>query len=79
MLYIFIATLVFFAKSCLFQASLFSGAILQLSSLSHHAEDVFGELFSEANSFYSRANSLQGRIDKLTDKVTRLDSSVEEG
>lgn len=44
-----------------------------------HAENVFGELFNEANTFYSRANSLQDRIDRLSVKVTQLDSSVEEG
>uniref|UniRef100_A0A8C2PW41 WASP family member 3a n=1 Tax=Cyprinus carpio TaxID=7962 RepID=A0A8C2PW41_CYPCA len=43
-----------------------------------HAEDVFGELFNEANTFYLRANSLQDRIDRLAVKVTQLDSSVEE-
>ncbi|KAK3509428.1 hypothetical protein QTP70_034183, partial [Hemibagrus guttatus] len=43
-----------------------------------HAEDVFGELFNEANTFYVRANSLQDRIDRLAVKVTQLDSSVEE-
>lgn len=44
-----------------------------------HAEDIFGELFNEANSFYIRANSLQDRIDRLAVKVTQLDSTVEEG
>lgn len=44
-----------------------------------HAENVFGELFNEANTFYGRANSLQDRIDRLAVKVTQLDSSVEEG
>lgn len=44
-----------------------------------HAENVFGELFNEANTFYGRANSLQDRIDRLACKVTQLDSSVEEG
>lgn len=44
-----------------------------------HAEDVFSELFNEANTFYVRANSLQDRIDRLAVKVTQLDSSVEEG
>ncbi|XP_016407045.1 wiskott-Aldrich syndrome protein family member 3-like [Sinocyclocheilus rhinocerous] len=56
-----------------------SAIIHQLSSLSKHAEDVFGELFNEANTFYLRANSLQDRIDRLAIKVTQLDSSVEEG
>ncbi|XP_073696629.1 actin-binding protein WASF3 [Garra rufa] len=55
-----------------------SAIIRQLSSLSKHAEDVFGELFNEANTFYLRANSLQDRIDRLAIKVTQLDSSVEE-
>ncbi|XP_039770941.1 wiskott-Aldrich syndrome protein family member 3 isoform X2 [Ornithorhynchus anatinus] len=52
--------------------------IRQLSSLSKHAEDIFGELFNEANNFYIRANSLQDRIDRLAVKVTQLDSTVEE-
>ncbi|XP_030648543.1 wiskott-Aldrich syndrome protein family member 3 [Chanos chanos] len=55
-----------------------SAIIRQLSSLSKHAEDVFGELFNEANTFYLRANSLQDRIDRLAIKVTQLDSSMEE-
>ncbi|KAF5891153.1 wiskott-Aldrich syndrome protein family member 3-like, partial [Clarias magur] len=55
-----------------------SSIIHQLSSLSKHAEDVFGELFNEANAFHLRANSLQDRIDRLAIKVTQLDSSVEE-
>ncbi|KAI9519534.1 hypothetical protein NQZ68_027715 [Dissostichus eleginoides] len=55
-----------------------SSIIRQLSSLSKHAEDIFGELFSEANLFYLRANSLQDRVDRLAVKVTQLDSTVEE-
>ncbi|XP_057178343.1 wiskott-Aldrich syndrome protein family member 3b [Triplophysa rosa] len=55
-----------------------SAIIRQLSSLSKHAEDIFGELFNEANLFYVRANSLQDRIDRLAVKVTQLDSTVEE-
>ncbi|XP_029924841.1 wiskott-Aldrich syndrome protein family member 3 [Myripristis murdjan] len=55
-----------------------SAIIRQLSSLSKHAENVFGELFNEANTFYVRANTLQDRIDRLAVKVTQLDSSVEE-
>ncbi|XP_068600683.1 actin-binding protein WASF3-like [Brachionichthys hirsutus] len=55
-----------------------SAVIRQLSSLSKQAENVFGELFNEANTFYGRANSLQDRIDRLAVKVTQLDSSVEE-
>ncbi|CAK8687840.1 unnamed protein product [Clavelina lepadiformis] len=55
-----------------------SGVIKQLSSLSIHAEDLFGELFTEASTFYTRASKLQDRIDKLSVKVTQLDSSIEE-
>lgn len=44
-----------------------------------HAEDIFGELFNEANSFYLRMSSLQERVDQLAVKVTQLDSTVEEG
>ncbi|XP_070567788.1 LOW QUALITY PROTEIN: actin-binding protein WASF3-like [Ptychodera flava] len=55
-----------------------AGVIKQLSSLSKHAEDLFGELYTEANSLYGRTNSLQDRIDRLSVKVTQLDSTVEE-
>lgn len=58
--------------------STLAAVIRQLSSLSKHAEDIFGELFNEANNFYIRANSLQDRIDRLAVKVTQLDSTVEE-
>uniref|UniRef100_A0A8C3XAB0 Wiskott-Aldrich syndrome protein family member n=1 Tax=Catagonus wagneri TaxID=51154 RepID=A0A8C3XAB0_9CETA len=58
--------------------STLAAVIRQLSSLSRHAEDIFGELFNEANNFYIRANSLQDRIDRLAVKVTQLDSTVEE-
>uniref|UniRef100_A0A8C7MQ14 Wiskott-Aldrich syndrome protein family member n=1 Tax=Oncorhynchus kisutch TaxID=8019 RepID=A0A8C7MQ14_ONCKI len=43
-----------------------------------YAEDIFGDLFNEANSFYMRMNSLQERVDLLAVKVTQLDSTVEE-
>ncbi|XP_034249864.1 wiskott-Aldrich syndrome protein family member 3 isoform X2 [Thrips palmi] len=52
--------------------------IRQLSSLSRHAEDLFGELEREAHNLQDRSNSLQARIDKLAIKVTQLDSNVEE-
>lgn len=57
---------------------LFSLANRQLSSLSKHSEDLFGELSREANNLAERANSLQARIDRLSIKVTQLDSTVEE-
>jgi len=40
--------------------------IRQLSSLSKHAEDVFGELARDVGNIGDRANSLQARIDRLT-------------
>nr|XP_017014986.2 wiskott-Aldrich syndrome protein family member 2 isoform X4 [Drosophila takahashii] len=52
--------------------------IRQLSSLSKHAEDVFGELARDVGNIGDRANSLQARIDRLAIKVTQLDSTVEE-
>ncbi|XP_033118546.1 wiskott-Aldrich syndrome protein family member 3-like isoform X2 [Anneissia japonica] len=52
-----------------------SGVIRQLSNLSKHAEDIFGDLYQEANSVFIRANILQDRIDKLTVKVTKLDAT----
>uniref|UniRef100_A0A3Q2DV02 Wiskott-Aldrich syndrome protein family member 3 n=1 Tax=Cyprinodon variegatus TaxID=28743 RepID=A0A3Q2DV02_CYPVA len=59
--------------------STLAAVIKQLGGLSRHAEDIFGELFMEANSFYLRMNSLQERVDQLAMKVTQLDSTVEEG
>lgn len=53
--------------------------IFQLSSLSRHAEDLFGEMIAESTSILNRTVSLQGRVDKLSVKVKNLDSNVEEG
>ncbi|KAM9314746.1 actin-binding protein WASF3-like [Pholidichthys leucotaenia] len=58
--------------------STLAAVIKQLGGLSRHAEDIFGELFTEANSFYLRMSSLQERVDMLSVKVTQLDSTVEE-
>ncbi|KAJ4433681.1 actin-binding protein WASF3 isoform X2 [Periplaneta americana] len=55
-----------------------ANTVRQLSSLSRHAEDLFGELAREAHGLAARANSLQTRIDRLAVKVTQLDSNVEE-
>jgi WAS protein family, member 3 len=52
--------------------------VRQLSSLSKHSEDLFGELAREASNLADRANSLQARIDRLAVKATQLDSTVEE-
>ena len=53
--------------------------IRQLSSLSRHAEEMFGNLFKEAEAVASRSSNLQARIDRLAIRVTQLDSTVEEG
>uniref|UniRef100_UPI0037E9BB99 actin-binding protein WASF3-like isoform X2 n=1 Tax=Semicossyphus pulcher TaxID=241346 RepID=UPI0037E9BB99 len=58
--------------------STLAAVIKQLGGLSRHAEDIFAELFTEANSFYLRMSSLQERVDLLAVKVTQLDSTVEE-
>ncbi|KAL4661052.1 wiskott-Aldrich syndrome protein family member 1 [Arapaima gigas] len=55
-----------------------ANVIRQLSSLSKHAEDLFGELFNEAHSFSFRVNSLQERVDRLSISVTQLDPKEEE-
>ena len=52
--------------------------IRQLSTLSRHAEEMFGNLFKEAEGLAVRGSNLQARIDKLAVKVTQLDSNVEE-
>lgn len=53
--------------------------IRQLSSLSKHAENLFGELFREADSMYHRSNGLNQRVEALVGVVTKLDPIVEEG
>ncbi|XP_050315483.1 actin-binding protein WASF3-like, partial [Anthonomus grandis grandis] len=55
-----------------------ANTVRQLSSLSRHAEDLFGELARDAQQIHDRSNSLQARIDRLAVKVTQLDSTVEE-
>lgn len=43
------------------------------------AEDIFGELFTQANTFAFRVSSLVERVDRLQVKVTQLDPKEEEG
>ncbi|TRY76894.1 hypothetical protein TCAL_09586 [Tigriopus californicus] len=52
--------------------------IRQLSSVSRHAEEMFGNLFYEAEAIAQRSSHVQARIDRLAVKVTQLDSTVEE-
>ena len=56
-----------------------ANVIRQLSSLAHHAEDMFAELASEAMKFHQRTDTLHRRIETLRVKVTQLDSTGEEG
>uniref|UniRef100_A0A8C3UHJ3 Wiskott-Aldrich syndrome protein family member n=1 Tax=Catharus ustulatus TaxID=91951 RepID=A0A8C3UHJ3_CATUS len=55
-----------------------ANVIRQLGSLSKSAEDIFGELFTQANTFASRVNVLVERVDRLQVKVTQLDPKEEE-
>lgn len=54
-----------------------ANTVRQLSSLSRHADDLFGELAREATNIADRTNSLQARVDRLAVKVTQLDSTEE--
>ncbi|KAM4796975.1 actin-binding protein WASF2 isoform 1-T2 [Rhinophrynus dorsalis] len=55
-----------------------SNIIRQLGSLSRYAEDIFGELFTEASMFAQRVGDLGERVEKLQVKVTQLDPKEEE-
>ncbi|XP_040193919.1 wiskott-Aldrich syndrome protein family member 2 [Rana temporaria] len=55
-----------------------SNVIRQLGSLSCYAEDIFGELFTEASLFAQRVGTLGERVEKLQVKVTQLDPKEEE-
>ncbi|XP_048356204.1 wiskott-Aldrich syndrome protein family member 2 [Sphaerodactylus townsendi] len=55
-----------------------ANVIRQLGSLSKFAEDIFGELFTQANTFAFRVSSLVERVDRLQVKVTQLDPKEEE-
>lgn len=53
-----------------------AGVIKQLSSLSKHAENLFGDLISEANNLYTRSATLNQRVQVLYEKTSQLDSAV---
>jgi len=55
-----------------------AGVIKQLSSISKHAENLFGELFNEANAMYQRSAALNVRVQNLFDKAALLDASAKE-
>ncbi|VDN28100.1 unnamed protein product [Gongylonema pulchrum] len=52
--------------------------IRQLSSLSRHAEHIFGEIYHEAVKLDHKTNMLSQRIERLTHKVSQLDYTKEE-
>ena len=47
-----------------------SGVISQLSDLSRHAEDIFGELTNEAHQFNDRCRVLGERITSLNSRIS---------
>lgn len=47
--------------------------------LGKFADDIFGELFTQAATFGFRVSSLVERVDRLQVKVTQLDPKEEEG
>ncbi|ERE85954.1 wiskott-Aldrich syndrome protein family member 1-like protein [Cricetulus griseus] len=55
-----------------------ANVIRQLGSLSKYAEDIFGEICTQASAFASRVNSLAERVDRVQVKVTQLDPKEEE-
>ncbi|EPB78999.1 hypothetical protein ANCCEY_01954 [Ancylostoma ceylanicum] len=52
--------------------------IRQLSSISKHAEHIFGEIYLEAMKLDHKSNTLEKRIANLTEKVSKLDSTNEQ-
>ena len=55
-----------------------AGVIKQLSSISKHAEDLFGDLINEASAIFQRSTSLTQRVEVLYQKTSRLDSAARE-
>ncbi len=55
-----------------------AGVIKQLSSISKHAENLFGELFSDANAIYQRTAELSQRVAVVHQQVASLDAAMKE-
>uniref|UniRef100_A0A0N5AVV4 Wiskott-Aldrich syndrome protein family member n=1 Tax=Syphacia muris TaxID=451379 RepID=A0A0N5AVV4_9BILA len=53
--------------------------IRQLSSISKHAENIFGEIYHEAVKLDHKSNTLAQRVERLTAKVTQLGCNQEQG
>lgn len=56
-----------------------SNVLRQLASLSKHAEDLLGEVFSEARSYVERTSRLKERVNRLAVQVKELDAETEGG
>lgn len=46
--------------------------------LSHHAEELFGDLVRVESEIATRAGNLQARIDRLAVKVVQMDQNQDE-
>ena len=55
-----------------------AGIIKELSSLSKHADNLFGELFIEATNIYQRSAVLTQRVDEIYQHVRQMDSTVKD-
>lgn len=55
-----------------------AGVIKQLSSISKHAENLFADLFNEANVIFQRSTALNERVKNLFEKTALLDASAKE-
>ncbi|MFH4979186.1 hypothetical protein AB6A40_005895 [Gnathostoma spinigerum] len=55
-----------------------SNLVRQLSSLSRHAEQIFGEIYHDVVKLDHKTNTLKQRIERLTHKVTQLDCNQEQ-
>ena len=55
-----------------------AGVILQLSSLSKHAENLFGELFIEASDLGKRFGTLKDRVEKLNSRMEMMNPEEDE-
>lgn len=55
-----------------------AGLIKQLSNLSKHAEDLFGELISDASAIFQRTVAMNKRVETLRETAKVLDPAASE-
>lgn len=55
-----------------------AGVIKELSSLSKHADNLFGELYTEATNIFQRSAALTQRVDDIYQRVRQMDSNVKD-